>query len=65
MSQYADDTTMILDGSRKSFNETLAVLDDFSKLSGLKINNSKTKIVWIGAKEFSKEVYLPPCKMEV
>ena len=48
---------MILDGSRKSFDETLSTLECFSKFSGLKINNNKTKIVWIGSKFFSKDVY--------
>ena len=57
ISQYADDTTMILDGSRKSCDETLSTLECFSKFSGLKINNNKTKIVWIGSKKFSKDVY--------
>ena len=48
---------MILDGSRKSFGETLSTLECFSKFSGLKINNNKTKIVWIGSKKISKDVY--------
>ena len=35
LSQFADDTSIILDGSERSFNETLNVLSRFSKLSGL------------------------------
>lgn len=41
MSQFADDTSLILDG-------TLNILDTFVEISGIKINNSKTKSVWIG-----------------
>ena len=33
LSQYADDTTLILDGSRESLLSSLAMLDDFSKVS--------------------------------
>ena len=42
-SQYADDTTFILDGSRESFLSSLAMLDDFSKVSGLRLNDRKTE----------------------
>ena len=37
LSQYADDTTLILDGSRESLLSSLAMLDDFSKVSGLRL----------------------------
>ena len=55
MSQYADDTSIVLDGSEESLRETLRELDEFHKLSGLKINRDKTQIVWIGSKKFSEE----------
>ena len=45
LSQFADDTTVILDGSKESLNETLNTLTEFSQISGLKINFDKTKIV--------------------
>ena len=57
ISQYADDTTLALDGSPKSLFAALDTINYFSTFSGLKINSSKTKIVWIGSKKFSKEVY--------
>lgn len=57
ISQYADDTTLLLDGSPKSLFAALDTVDFFSTFSGLKINSSKTKIVWIGSKKFSKQVY--------
>ena len=57
ISQYADDTSLLLDGSERSFNESLTTIDYFTSLSGLKINSEKTQIVWIGSKKFSKDVY--------
>ena len=43
LSQYADDTSVILDGSENSLRETLNVLHDFSIISGLKVNFDKTR----------------------
>ena len=51
VSQYADDTTLILDGSEKSLTSTVQILDDFNDtISGLKLNGSKTEALWIGSK---------------
>ena len=47
---FADDTTLFLDGSEESFDSAFEVLDSFSAMSGLQINNEKTKIVWIGSR---------------
>lgn len=47
---FADDTTLFLDGSEKSFCETIRTLDHFATISGLKINNEKTQILWIGSR---------------
>ena len=55
ISQFADDTTIFMDGSEGSLQHTLNVIEVFGTLSGLKINLSKTKIVWIGKKKMSKE----------
>ena len=52
ISQYADDTSVFLDGSEKSFNEMLKKLEDFANISGLKINFEKTQLIWIGSKKF-------------
>ena len=49
LSQYAGDTTLILDGSCESLVSSLAMLDDFSKVSGLRLNDKKTEALWIGA----------------
>ena len=49
LSQYADDTTMILDGSKSSFLRSLYLLDAFASISGLKVHYEKTEALWIGA----------------
>lgn len=57
ITQYADDTTLTLDGSPESLFHSLDTLEFFSKFSGLKINSSKTKVVWIGSRKFSDQVF--------
>lgn len=57
LSQYADDTSIIFDGSPQSMDGILRELDYFACIYGLKINFSKTKMVWIGSKKISKEVF--------
>lgn len=56
LSQFADDTSLILDGKEKSLSEALAELDWFAKISGLNINFSKTQVIWFGSKKYSEEV---------
>ena len=45
LSQFADDTTILLDGSEKSLNEALKILNKFAIASGLKLNSNKTRAV--------------------
>ena len=59
LSQYADDTTLILDGSDESLCSSLATLDDFSKVSGLRLNDKKTEALWIGASIGNDKILLP------
>ena len=47
--QFADDTEFLLDGSQESFLATLETLTKFRKISGLKINEEKTRAIWIGS----------------
>ena len=61
ISQYADDTTLILDGSTVSFTTSLQILDLFSDISGLRLNIKKTEALWIGSR-IGKEVNLSPEK---
>lgn len=54
-SQYADDASAFLDGSKTSLEETLKELEMFADISGLKTNFDKTQVVWIGAKKYSAD----------
>ena len=55
ISQYADDTTLILDGSEKSMQKSFSLLDSFASISGLRINYEKTEALWIGAMRFQRK----------
>ena len=53
ISQYADDTSALLDGTERSLNQTLEELSRFSKIPRLNITFDKTQLVWIGSEKFS------------
>ena len=55
LTQFADDTSLFLDGTKKSLRATIKTLDYFDQASGLKMNVSKTKASWIGSKRFSED----------
>jgi hypothetical protein len=54
ISQYADDTTLILDGTEKSLYNSLKVLKFYAEISGLHVNVDKTKAIWIGSMKGSE-----------
>jgi hypothetical protein len=56
ISLYADDTFLILDGSENSLREALECLKSFYKVSGLKMNSSKAKAVWVGNKKYLDQI---------
>ena len=58
LTQFADDTTLSLDGSEQSLKEALNTITEFSLWSGLKINESKTMIIWIGSMKGNNTKYL-------
>ena len=47
LSQQADDTQLILDGTEKSLKAALNLLKQFYIMLGLKINVDKTRALWI------------------
>ena len=57
--QYADDTTLILDGSKKSLEASLNVLDRFGDVSGLRLNDKKTEALWIGSNTANDQIVIP------
>ena len=61
ISQYADDTTFILDGSQSSFSRSLYLVDTFTLISGLEVNYEKTEALWSGSCRGS-ELFLPSSK---
>ena len=54
LSQFADDTTLTLDGTEKCLYAVLHTLCFFERFSGLKVNIDKTKLIWIGSKKRSR-----------
>ena len=64
LTQFADDTTLILDGSQHSLESALNTLEIFGDYSGLKMNMEKTKVIWIGRKRFCKEKLNIKLKLE-
>ena len=55
MTQFADDTTLILDGTQHSLQSELNTLEIYGSMSGLKMNKEKTKVIWVGRKRYSKD----------
>ena len=55
MAQFADDTTLLLDGSLLTLQTALNTIEIFGSLSGLKMNSEKTKIIWLGSKKYSRD----------
>ena len=47
LSQFADDTSAFLD-SLTSADNLVEILNDYGKISGLKLNASKPKAIWLG-----------------
>ena len=59
LSQYANDSSLILDGGDDSLRKSLYILEKFSECAELKANLDKTEAIWIGSKVHSKERLLP------
>ena len=58
LSQYADDTELFLSDDRKSFETCMETLLNFTHVSGLKMNSSKTNVIWLGTKKNSDIRYM-------
>ena len=48
LSQYADDTTLFLKLEEQSIRSCMGTLMEFERMSGLKVNKEKTKVIQIG-----------------
>jgi len=63
ITQFADDTTLLLDGTQRSLQAALNTIETFGTYSGLKMNKEKTKVIWIGRKKFSKDKLEVNCNL--
>ena len=67
ISQFADDTTLIC-SDINALKGSMNVINNFSVISGLKLNKKKTKATWIGStknnetKPLGFESYKEPIK---
>ena len=57
-SLFANDASFILDGSLRSFETLINVLDNFANISGLKLNARKCQVLRIGSLTKSEVIYL-------
>ena len=64
LSRFADDTTLILNGSEESLSTSMKEIINFGNISGLKINFSKTQVAWIGSKAFSADKLCPEYNLQ-
>ena len=63
--QYADDTQVFLNGSKNSLHQLLLILKKkFYNMSGLKINDDKTKASWIGGMCYSENIICKECNLD-
>ena len=62
--QFADGTTFLLNGSDQSLQAALNTIEIFGSFSGLKMNTTKTKVVWIGGKKHSRDKLNITSKLE-
>ena len=57
--QYADDTFLLLNGSEESINNAFLALEQFSSVSGLRVNIDKTQAIWLGRRSGETTIISP------
>jgi hypothetical protein len=73
LSQYADDTQILLDGSEILVRNTVNLLNNFTKISGLKVNYNKSELAPLGRSRmehqnqniFLEKIITPPSPFQV
>ena len=63
IAQFADDTQLISKGDRTSFEQSIAILEKFGKVSGLFMNTDKSQAIWLGSMKKSPIRYSPHLRM--
>jgi hypothetical protein len=59
LSQYPDDSSLILDDNPKSLDQSLFMFNTFSECAGLRVNFDKTEATWLGSRRNCHELLLP------
>ena len=62
---FADDATFLTDGSKESFTTLIDILDNFSNISGLKLNSSKCTVLKSGSLKDSNIKKCPKKKIHM
>ena len=65
ISQYADDTTLVIKNDKSNLNRVLDTLKFFHSVSGLKVNIEKTKVVQLGVRGDGRMLNLEKEKLEL
>ena len=63
ISNYADDTVIVTNGSQNSLKEVISILDRFSQASGLKVNLDKSYLFPVGPLFSDPPRYLMICNL--
>ena len=56
LSQYADDSTLILDGTQKLLECSFGLLEKFGEASGLQVNCEEAEAFWMSSKKGSNQI---------
>ena len=64
ITQFADDASLFLDGSKESFEYSVFTILEYAKFSGLSMNFDKTKVVWFGCEDPPETRFLPELNFE-
>ncbi len=59
LSQYADDSSLLLNDDEESLRRSFYILTKYSECAGLKANIEKTEAIWIGSKVKSDDILAP------
>jgi hypothetical protein len=59
LSQYADDSALILGDDQNCLEQALNIFDCFSVCAGLRVNLDKTEAIWVGSRLGSDKKLLP------
>ena len=65
ITQYADDTDLMLEGDITSFEEAVNTVQRFDKTSGLYLNAERPcSAIWLGSKRNSPVKYTPHLRID-